>query len=605
MIAHVFLRPPTQLEKESLALRSNDAIIVAAESMYNHFSGFSFSQFDFREIKAKVNQAFFDWTINFGEKEIDGKCIADLLTVNHQSFWHYHKYRAYFQVREQLYEVEMVQQLASQYSNLYVYSNSGFASALELPSNVTVVAQSGNSKKPKAYTTLIRYAAFIVFRGLKSMLKAKPKNKHILIDKGIKQFSLDGQKLAISKSNIYLNNVFTAADSNFCIITDTDIPSLEKGGFSAKNHPAPKGNSGVTIFWGEYILLKALLSPKTWSKAKRIENEVKAIALRVRSSVTHPYDKLLANHLVQYSFSNKAYILKNLAWSQFLESYPAKSITSIDENSPMVLAIFDAAKVKGIARIAVQHGTIHQQHPAYVHSPGDAGRDVFPTLTLAWGKSWCEFLTSKACYPSSLVRVTGQQRTDIIPILEANKNKVETLLGFKHENAVMFASQPQQDETLRRRAAEDVFFAAKSNPSILMVVKLHPRESDDVEYYHSIAKEIGCTNYLLTIKTDLYALLSYSKVVITCFSTVGTEAVYFNKPLIILDHLKADVLGLVREGLATQTTNATELSSAINAFIKGDASINSQAFTHYIEQYAYKIDGNTSQRIVSEIKSLS
>lgn len=602
MVAHVFLRPPTQSEKKNLVSNSN-SLIIATSSVYRCFNGISCTLYDPTPIKSRVNSMFFDWVINFGEKEINNKCVADLLTINNQSFWHYHKYRAYFHVREQVYEVDIAAQLASQYKEVYLYSLLPDLAKDTLPNNVTLITHTNNVKGSKAHSVLFRYAAFVVWRSVRALFKTKPKNKHIIIDKGIKQYSLNTQDLSISKSNIYLNNVFNAANGNFCVVTDTDIPSLEKGGFYAKNHPSPKINSNAKLFFGEYLLLKALLLPKTWHRVKRIDKQIRASINTLCGCVSHPYDRLITNHLLQYAYSNKAYILKNIAWELFLKSNPVKSISSIDENSPMVLSIFDAAKAQGIPRIAIQHGTIHLQHPAYIHTKNDANRGVFPTLTLAWGSAWEQLLTTKANYPSSMVRVAGQQRTDIIPILEANKAKVEQIIGFKHPHPVMFASQPQQDESLRKRAAEDVFTAAKANPSILMVIKLHPRESNDIGYYQAIAKQIGCTNYIITIKTDLYALLSYCKVVVTCFSTVGTEAIYFKKPLVILDHLNADVLGLVKEQLAIQATNSLELSQAIASFVDERIGIDTNTYNHYIKQYAYQIDGLAGQRVICAIES--
>ena len=93
---------------------------------------------------------------------------------------------------------------------------------------------------------------------------------------------------------------------------------------------------------------------------------------------------------------------------------------------------------------------------------------------------------------------------------------------------------------LRYKTAYDVFAAVKNISGLFLIVNIHLAELNDVNYYESIAKEAGCTNFKIIYYYDLYLLLSVSDIVITCFSTVGSEAIYFNKPLIIVDHLMQD-----------------------------------------------------------------
>jgi len=103
----------------------------------------------------------------------------------------------------------------------------------------------------------------------------------------------------------------------------------------------------------------------------------------------------------------------------------------------------------------------------------------------------------------------------------------------------------------------------------------------------------------------LYLLISLSDIMITCFSTVGAETVYFNKPLIILDHLKQDIQGYAREGIALQTSNSKELKNNIEKILTDEISINKTAYQNYIEKYAYKIDGKVADRIIEFLKNLN
>jgi len=136
-----------------------------------------------------------------------------------------------------------------------------------------------------------------------------------------------------------------------------------------------------------------------------------------------------------------------------------------------------------------------------------------------------------------------------------------------------------------------------------LVVKLHPAEKNDFEYYHTIAKQTGCSNYQIVLDVDLYLLLSKTKILITCFSTVGSEAIYFNKPVISLDHLNEDLLNYHKEGIAFKAINGEELKDCINNILNGNLKVDLNAHQRFIEKYAYKIDGKVADRIIEKIKN--
>ena len=56
---------------------------------------------------------------------------------------------------------------------------------------------------------------------------------------------------------------------------------------------------------------------------------------------------------------------------------------------------------------------------------------------------------------------------------------------------------------------------------------------------------------------------------ITCFSTVGAEAVYFHKPLLILDHLGQDVQGYIREKVAFEARDWQTLEEVLLEVLSG------------------------------------
>ena len=169
---------------------------------------------------------------------------------------------------------------------------------------------------------------------------------------------------------------------------------------------------------------------------------------------------------------------------------------------------------------------------------------------------------------------------------------------------VVFASQPQPDANLRRQAAFDVFTALKDEKDVFVVVKLHPAERFAFDYYNAIARETGCVNYKLIYDIDLYRLIAACQVLITCYSTVGTEAIYFDKPLIILDHLREDLLGYHEEGVAMQATGSEDVKMMVRGFLDRQIIPDEIAYKSFISRYAFCIDGNAVDRCLSFINKL-
>jgi hypothetical protein len=90
-------------------------------------------------------------------------------------------------------------------------------------------------------------------------------------------------------------------------------------------------------------------------------------------------------------------------------------------------------------------------------------------------------------------------------------------------------------------------------------------------------------------------------VLITCFSTVGTETIYFYKPLIILDHLKQDILGYIAEGVAFQATDSDSLAAILSGIFRGALRVDRVKYDSFIQKYAYRIDGKVAQRCIDAI----
>jgi len=395
--------------------------------------------------------------------------------------------------------------------------------------------------------------------------------------------------------------LFEKLDETFIILNDIEIPKFTSGvDFSLELIKLKSDRKNLNSEW---VLFRGMISCKVRKELKKVTAELASKYAEIESNLNDPIYQMVFLSIKTLHTTSKFFLFKYLAYKKFFKRYSVKSISSIDENSLRIRAILDAAKSNKITTIGIQHGTIHELHPAYIYSKEDYQRNIVPDYTMVWGKHWSQFLIENGNYKPESLEITGQIRTDIIPKL-INVKAGDYLDIPKNSRIVVFASQPQRDPKLREQAAFDVFSSVKHLKNVQLLLKLHPAEKNDVDYYKNIAKKAGCSNYQIIYNIDLYLLISISDILITCFSTVGAETVYFYKPLIILDHLKQDIQGYHKEGIAFQARNSAELKTYLEKLLSGEINFSKTAYKNYIEKYANKIDGKVADRIIDFIRNL-
>ena len=554
------------------------------------------------EIKRSINFRTMDELLNFGERQIEEKPITEWLTANDMSLWHYHKFRIYFLLRNLSYESALVGEFSSGFETITWFTQSRDIEFLCHSSNVQFIYPESKKGNSTSYTAIAKYAVFAAYRFLRGVFSHPPKARHILIDRSIKQPCLDIRTLELRKDNYNLAYVFSRAPQNFMIIDEMEVPKFKNGSkFTWNKWMFTNTHSHLKQVTGEYILMRALFSLKTMRRTKQEEKAIKTTLNHLKAQLTSNPELLMLHYLQRFHGANRFYIFKKLAYQNYFRKNNFLSVATIDENSPAVKCILDAAKAQGITTFGIQHGNVHDLHPAYRYTKDDQKRKVVPDFTLVWGDYWKNFLSNVAEYPENSLLVAGQSRTDIIPVLQKMQGSLKKKLGLPESDIVVFASQLQQDPLLRERAAKDVFVMAAEMPETHLVIKLHPGEANDASYYQEIAESVKCNNYRIVNQMDLYELIASCQLLITCFSTVGTETIYFGKPLIILDHLKQDLQGYIKDKVAFGAYNSTDLARIATKILQGALKPDMDAYNSYIYEHSYKIDGNASQRIIDLI----
>lgn len=594
MKLHVWNRTP--LESEIQMIPSNDQVWVTQDNFAAQFSR-PVERVVLDDIKQEVNATLIQEWNHLADVTCNGKTITDWLQIDGQSFWHYYKFKGYFTVREWRYEIQFLERYTQDFEEITFYTRHKQLSEMSWPTHVRIVhaETKKNEALPAAFSDFMRYAAGCF---LKSGSLKKIKGRNLIINKSIPQniWNLEMEKW--EKGNVYLQRVIDHPRWDGICISDTDIPPLK--GKQFVSHFAPSSNS-----IGEAILFRSLINPFHLWRALKVAKLLKARLNAIPTNDFSRTEQLIFTFLKQEASSSSLFALKFNAWKSALKKHQPKSIVLIDENSPLTRCVVDAARANDIPTFALQHGSIHEQHPAYMNAAGDSNRDVFPDYTLVWGEHWKNVLTNKGNHPRDRIHVVGQQRTDVIFDLLRHQEALRKKLINTDQPKILFATQPQQDAQMRMRAAKDVFTALRNNPEFKGILKLHPAEKGDAPFYQGIALEVGCSNYELKSDEDLYVLLAAADVVITAFSTVGTEAVYFKKPIIIWDPLHQDLLGLIKLDLAFGVTDSESISKALHEILVNGQRKNESALDQFIREYVYQLDGKTAERICDFIESHS
>jgi hypothetical protein len=556
------------------------------------------------EEKRQVNSDMLENILSFGDRSVSGKSIAQILTFKTAGVWYYHKPRIYFKMVNRELDIRKLQKnlIGAQIATIYTNRNGIKSSYLNIPT-VNFVFSKKNLLSSISLVSIAHYAFTAFVRLLKSLAfssKKRDQKQFACIDNIThyrRMLGLDGLQPIIENS--YLGYLFQKKGDEFGFIDQVALPKLlSKQKFRFNLHLVRNFNDRKR-YYGERIMLSALFSPSVWKEFLRARRQIQKGVEQIHNNLNDRqiFQRILIS-FADLNASTNYYLFKYLAYIKFFGETSFKGILSIDEYSPNNKIILDAAKNNGIRTMAYQHGNIFDLHVGYNYSTKDQSINPIPDTTVTWGKRWHNQLMKKGRYPANRLQIAGQLRTDIIPALRAmNEPKINALNTLPvQKKLVMYASQPQRDSDSRYRAAKDMITAAKAIDDLHLIIKLHPRE-DDSELYTKLADKYHLTRYTICKDEELYLLLQVSDIVVTCFSTVGIEAIFFNKPLIILDHLKQDVLSLHKDGIAIQATSAKELIETINGILRGKLVISEADYQHYQMEMGFKIDGKASDRL--------
>jgi CDP-glycerol glycerophosphotransferase (TagB/SpsB family) len=142
-----------------------------------------------------------------------------------------------------------------------------------------------------------------------------------------------------------------------------------------------------------------------------------------------------------------------------------------------------------------------------------------------------------------------------------------------------------------------VLQAIEDMPGTALVVKLHPYEDDGIA---ATVVAAARTPAVVVREFDLYQLVAAADVVLTGHSTVGLEAMTFDRDVIVVNFSSGpDLMPYAPAGAALRATSLDELRDALRLLFE-DAAVRqslAEARERFVCHVVGRLDGRASKRI--------
>ena len=360
------------------------------------------------------------------------------------------------------------------------------------------------------------------------------------------------------------------------------------------------------------ILKERLESTTNWMPIEYllsdIDNNIKNKLLNLEKSIF----ELLKNnldHVFFYKDVSLSNFLKPIIESLFLEPYfpfyftiigtfenfltknKPSVIVQVYESGPYAKAIEIAAERNGIKTIGIQHGLIPSDYPEYmsreIRSEKTPLGNIIPDSTLVFGSFYEKLLSEKGQYPrTSLTSIGNPAFYDIKNTLEKLSEKK---LYDKERDNKKIILVPLSFRLIKKTPDNEIlnllYTLYKNSKSLLILVRLHPGDPTTNDEFKKI---YPANNFILSNKSLAEDIFSSDVVTVLPTSTVSTEAILFQKPVIFVNVSDLEVndvyLHLVENHLA-QLVPINKLETTIQSTLCEKYQINRKNWTDFVNNF--------------------
>ncbi len=284
-----------------------------------------------------------------------------------------------------------------------------------------------------------------------------------------------------------------------------------------------------------------------------------------------------------------------------MEYWSPKVVLVADEAMPINVIQMLLAETAGTASVHVPHGAI-LEHPKH--------RACTATRIAVGGDAVRRFLVSLGTDSERIV-TTGSPQFDSLADREAlDAAPIRDDLGIPSDRpVVVYTMLSGQGVTPREdviAATEEVLAACREmSGEAAFVFKRHP--ADRANILEQMGADTSALGAIVTYDAPIHPLLMVADVVVTQMSTTGQEALMLGKSLAVVNLSgRDDSIPYVAYGAAVPVNRSGALADAIRLALTDDAT-RSRLRTgrdEFVRDFAYRVDGRATERVVDEIAEL-
>lgn len=588
-------RPLLQDEVESLNALNGAVSIVSNDARFVANLNFGVTLIDSEMLIVHEDYAR-DVIQNFGHTELaSGETLVGCTTFKNVVLWHPVRFGIYHKFKDGLVQKSVINtEIDNERLSKRVYTNSPHLR--EFCPNIDVRFFAKASKKNKTISAP-KFAFLFLLRSVLGLIRNSfpAKGKHVFLNTVtplVPMIGLNGTSTTkgIAHLDYFLSKA--AQDRNFAFVTAMKFIGVKDGLFPFRetcysSYPKAK------VYHFESFVMMALFGMNSIRQLQGYWRRISAASLAKSNDTDRVLLADFKKRKVQFLY---AAILTLGACRMVCKMRPA-SVGGDNEHNFVKRPILGAAKEMGVPTFAVQHGDIHRNNFNYRFTQKDPVAKLHPDMTAVWGSQTLHYLLNQSAYDARKIKVVGQIRTDVIPALKRKFAEKSDQRMY----TVLFASQPFFDQSLRKRMYSDVNKASQNLEDVKFIHKPHPGETD-WSFFDDIDKDLGFK--VQRTDEDLYLIMAQVDAVVTGFSTVGIEATYFDRDIIVMDYQRDDLAGYVKDQIALQATNHEELFSYVGRLSKGENLLSPIIRRTYVQQRVLDIDGKASQRLKEAIETL-
>ncbi len=568
------------------------------------------------ELITKIEKDALEYINELGHSIFNKKKLIDHLTFDSFNAWYYIRHKLFNLYTSNLRQINLVNCLLDSnkltYKHIAIYSSFSFDKSLLNHSNCSLYPP----KDQWQILSKFRYLVSFILRaclGCFQLIRLNQSAKYIVFTNPFnRQNVIDFKTGNIKKGDPLIEYLFEKVAKNKKFILLSELPS-----------PPPKGSSSTINKFSlqsifdfrfynrkmnfEVFVLMALLNFRNINtRSKKIKKSFHSTLQKIEKNTSNKEQKFIIQLAKQASNTVRlAYLREHAAHIMLRQFNELKSIGGEDEHTIKNRPILEAAKRLRVNTYGIQHGGINNLNINYIFSKRDSVFNPIPDYTITRGTYTNRMLSNCSIYKPSQLKALGHCRTDSIPMLhKLKKSDVISALDNTRPTILYAAQPPVTSEKDNILLLTRLFLKlSKELPEVQFILKPHPNDKK-LSYLSQIASELDTSNYILS-STELYRLLAISDVVLTYYSTVGTEAIYFKKPLLVYDPENKDRQGYIKDNVGIKVTNYKDLLANARMLIDQPHITNSYEIEEYVRRRSFKIDGKTTDRYLEFITSIS